>query len=512
MKKIALLTAVFISLTAAYAQDAPTTTAPAKVETSITGHAIPIAEQHRIFAYLGMGYSNSMYNGVNNDFIHRNYSLSSVLEVKYAYFFTPQWGLSLGAGLSYFTAKGTMNTEGIISHYNDPYFDPGNNGRFYDLHYRTDDLVERQHIWALEVPLLGQFEHFFTDKYGILAGLGLRGYFPFISARSVFPHGEGSLTTAGYEDFTNGSYIDDPHFGKRNARATAAPASLRISLDIVAEFGGLLRLSPVYDLYVGLYGSYGFMDVLPKDKKDFISAEPNNSFAVNSLLASGVLGDYNRFIRTNHLNWKEVGEKWNRWQIGVKVGLHIKPCKISKTPKAKSLRDSQREFYDRMPEAVSNAGKTVILRDTIQVVYIQPVALENYKEEDALTQAEKESINALVELLNDNKVLFDLNSDVPKMEDRSFIPEVIKILKKAPTLSMLVEGYTCDLGTEEHNRDLAARRATAIRKLFLQQGADPAQVQIAAYTAGDPESRLNIKSPDREEHRAVIFRLIKECK
>ncbi|MCL2133862.1 MAG: OmpA family protein, partial [Bacteroidales bacterium] len=122
---------------------------------------------------------------------------------------------------------------------------------------------------------------------------------------------------------------------------------------------------------------------------------------------------------------------------------------------------------------------------------------------------EQASISALVGLFSNSKILFDLNSDVPKIENTGFFSEAAKILEKESSLSLLIEGYTCDLGTEQHNRELATRRANAIRDLFIAEGVNPSQIQVAAYTANDPQSRVNITDTGREEHRAVVFRIVK---
>ena len=74
---------------------------------------------------------------------------------------------------------------------------------------------------------------------------------------------------------------------------------------------------------------------------------------------------------------------------------------------------------------------------------------------------------------------------------------------------MIVEGYTCDLGTEQHNRDLAQRRANKVREMFIQKGVNPDQIETASYTVNDPQNRQNITDPSREEHRAAIFRIVK---
>jgi len=282
--------------------------------------------QHRIMVAYGMGYANSIYNKTDEAFMHTNYSVSSAVEVRYAYFFRRNWGVSMGAGLSYFNAKGTLNMEGVIPHYADPAFDPSGK-RYYDLRYKANNLAERQRIWALEMPLQFHFERRnASGKRGVFAGLGVKGFFPVISTESAFQQGSGTLTLTGYEAFTDALYTDPPHFGLQEVRKTPATTKLRCSVDAIADFGGLFRVSDIFELYVGAYGSYGFMDVLPKvaDKKDFITPEYNNLFFVNSLLSSNILSEYNKSVQDNHLNWKTANEKWHRWQAGIKIGMHFK--------------------------------------------------------------------------------------------------------------------------------------------------------------------------------------------
>jgi hypothetical protein len=253
--------------------------------------------QHRLHFYYGIGYANDIYTRINNEFIHNGFSCSQSLEARYAYFFARKWGLSFGAGVSQFLGKGTLNIEGMIPHYNDPAFDPSGQS-YYDLYYKTNNLVEQQRIWALEVPLQFHFEHRKGRRPGISVSLGARGYFPIISAQSIFPQEKGSLMTAGYEGFTNTWYTDPPHFGKQETRLTPSIVKLRPSVDITADLGMIFRLCCAYDLYLGVYGSYGFLDILPKDadKKDIITSEQVNPYTVNSLLGSNLLSEYNNYI------------------------------------------------------------------------------------------------------------------------------------------------------------------------------------------------------------------------
>ena len=511
MKKIAILAIVLCCVSAAYSQDTLTNTPQEQI---VVNKPEKDCARHRILVYYGMGYANSIYDGINKSFLHKNYSFSSALEVRYAYFFAPKWGISLGAGISNFAAKGTLNITGVIPNYDDQAFDPDRGSKFYDLHYKADDMIERQQVWALIVPLQFHFEHRINGNHGIFASLGAKGYFPIISARSKFPQGEGALRMSGWEEFTHAYYTDLPHFGEKGTKAIPSTAKLRPSVDIIADFGGIFRMNRICDFYAGVYGSYGFLDVLPKaeNKKDFITSEPNNNaYNVNSLLASDFAGEYNQYVENNNLDWKKAKEKWNRWEVGVKVGFHIKPGCGAKKPQ-KSMRESKKDFYDNFSgDNGNNTDKNpIIIRDTtIQNTYYIYNASANYKEDGSFTPSERESIQKIINAFSNIKILFDLDSDEPRIDNKPFITEVAKILQSEPSLNLIIEGYTCDLGSENHNRDLAIRRAGAIRDLFIQQGVHSSRIEIAGYTASDPENKFNIKAEPREEHRAVIFRIIK---
>jgi len=464
---------------------------------------------HKILIYGSTGYANSIYDGINKSYLYKNYSISSALELRYAFFFAPKWGISLGAGVSKFAAKGTLNIDDVIPHYNDPGFDFYGEGRFYDLRYKTNNLVEKQQVWALEIPLQFHFEHRARTGHGITVGLGAKGYLPIISAQSKFPQGKGTLTTSGWEEFTHTLYTDAPHFGERDARLTPATVKLKPSVDLIADLGGIFSVSPKCDLYLGVYGSYGFMNVLPnaEDQKDFISSEPNNAFTVNSLLASNFLNEYNQYVERKNLDWKKTGEEWKRWQVGVKIGVHLFPG----APKKKTMRETKKEFYRSFSGRNQNADKApVVIKDTVvnATYYVYNVSPDNFTKDTNLTSLEKENLAKIINALGSTKILFDLSSDVPKIENKDFIPAVAKVLKDDPSFNLKIEGYTCDLGSDTYNRNLATRRAGAVKELFVQQGVDPSRIQIAGYTANDPESKL-LKNDDREKHRSVIFKVIK---
>lgn len=116
------------------------------------------------------------------------------------------------------------------------------------------------------------------------------------------------------------------------------------------------------------------------------------------------------------------------------------------------------------------------------------------------------------EILNVSKVkiFFKRNKDIPIIKDQGDnIDKAVAILKVNPGLKLIVEGYTSDRGSEQHNRDLAQRRANNVRKLFIEKGVDPSQIETASYTVNDPQNRQNTADHRPKEHDCAIFRIVK---
>lgn len=105
------------------------------------------------------------------------------------------------------------------------------------------------------------------------------------------------------------------------------------------------------------------------------------------------------------------------------------------------------------------------------------------------------------------KILFDYDKDIPKIIDYKAIDEYADFLNNQSTYKLIVEGYTCDQGPEEHNRDLAQRRAIMVRKLFIEKGVDPILIETASYTVNDPQNRQNITN--QNECDVAICRIVK---
>ena len=504
MKKNLLLFSLIFAMCTAFGQEVQTeNNAEANSATYETSAFCP----HHINIHVGEALTNNIYKRVG---ITQYYSHSTMLDIDYAYFFNEHWGLSLGVGLNRIGAKASISKSGIIPDYdvnNDQAFDqPVNYDPNYDLYYDAHGLKEKEVVWAVEVPLKAHFDWRFDGRNGIYAALGLQGYFP-IKAFNKYK-GEGSVTTMGYEAMYNQWYMQhlengeikmDNHFPDASYTGRGKNVKMRPSVDLVADFGGVFALNKIVDFYVGAYCKYGFLNILPKQKTSLIGSNDQGQ-----MLFQGTLGSDMLDLAYQNNEIKKNKTKWNLLQIGVKAGFHFKACA---TPAEKSKKQLEKEILDELKK---KSNEPIIIKQDPQYIFIVPVCDQMNEDDDYLTPDDKAAINELSDVLSKTKILFDLDKDIPKINDyNDNINRTVAILKANPQLKLIVEGYTCDLGSEEHNRDLAQRRANNVRKLFIQKGVNPDQIETASYTVNDPQNRQNITDPAREEHRAAIFRIVK---
>lgn len=471
---------------------------------------------HRINLHLGGAWNNNIYNRIPA--FRENYSLSAIFDFQYAYFFNEHWGLGLGVSVSDIFAKATMNFNTVIPQYEpDQEFNQGTT--LYDLYIRGNDIREKQNVFALEIPLQAQFEWKFNEKIGIYAALGVKAYIP-LYARNNGPKTQGTFESEGYEPYTDCWYRDMPnHFGSgaysivggpnigmaskynptNGSSKDARQYRMRASCDLIADFGALFTMSPKTDFYLGAYCGVGFMDILPKNKTPFVSANADNTIQMNGTLGSDVL---------NFFDVKR--DKWRTVTVGLKIGVHIKPCAHLNR---ESMRDLKRRF---MNEMMKKNQEPIIVKNQ-EYVYIVPVCDELVDDEGdepapgkkKLTPKDKAALKELADVLSKTKILFDLDKDIPHYADyNDNINRTVEIMKANPSFGLQIEGYTCDLGSEEHNRDLAKRRAEAVKQMFISKGVPENQISTVSYTVNDPQNKQNIPDARREEHRAAIFRIL----
>ena len=128
---------------------------------------------------------------------------------------------------------------------------------------------------------------------------------------------------------------------------------------------------------------------------------------------------------------------------------------------------------------------------------------------DKITTVEADfQVNATETVAFDN-VQFELDSATVTREGQEILRGIAHGLKALPSRRFLVEGHTCDLGTDVHNQRLSCLRAEAACAWLLHFGVSPSQLQPAGFGERDLLFRPNpqLTSFENEALRAPSRRV-----
>jgi len=488
MKKQLLLIGLIFGMFTAFSQEVRTTdkAAPAPAteqEATNDNDFCP----HRINVRVGGGYANNTFKPIKD--IATRCSYTAMAEIGYTYFFHKNFGIGLGVGFNKVGAKAKINENLTLEGVLDSKYHEG--GHTFDyVKFTTENLVQKHNIWAIEVPLTVQAEKKW-GKHGIYGGLGVKGYFP-VAGNVKYLDGTIHIDEM-YSSTLNVTYFGltqwmDP----QTLKGVASKQKMRCSIDLLGEFGGIFGISRATDVYVGAYASYGFLNVYPKGN----AMKFDNLDEIDSKLIS--VSD----------RYSNATDKWNLVQVGVKVGFHFKTCKSFRTDKF--MRDEKRAFMDEMKK---KRNEPVVVTNTVtEYYYFVPTISQELLDESANDPNKKKALMDLAQSLSNIKILFDLDKDIPKLDDnkRQHIDRASEVLKANPDLKVIITGYTSPEGTVVHNKDLGNRRALAVRQIFISKGVPGDQIAVQNFTAEDPQHKIDIPEKEYPEQRAVIFKIEKK--
>jgi outer membrane protein OmpA-like peptidoglycan-associated protein len=114
--------------------------------------------------------------------------------------------------------------------------------------------------------------------------------------------------------------------------------------------------------------------------------------------------------------------------------------------------------------------------------------------------ATRESARGLI--VNMSDVLFDFNKYTLKPDAREKLAKVSGILLSYPGLTMQVEGYTDNIGSDEYNQKLSEQRADAVRDYLVTQGVAQPSISAAGYGKTNPVAD-NSSNEGRAQNRRV---------
>jgi OmpA-OmpF porin, OOP family len=108
-----------------------------------------------------------------------------------------------------------------------------------------------------------------------------------------------------------------------------------------------------------------------------------------------------------------------------------------------------------------------------------------------------------------DNVLFDFDKDVLKPEGMATLDAFVANLGDCKTFDVLVNGYTCNIGTKNYNLTLSEKRAQAVVKYLIGKGLNMAYVTGKGYGEADPAVPNSNKTNREHNRRAVIDLIIK---
>jgi len=496
MKKLLFLIGLIFTMFVVYSQ---TTEANNETQPTAAADSEVVAEPqddfcpHRIWLRFGGGYANNMYKELRKNDIATTCSYTAMAELGYTYFFHRNVGIGLGVGINHVGRIAKMNGADVINVF-DLLYNIRYDDKKYDLTYAMDGFKQRHATWAVEVPLTIQFEKKF-GRNGIYAGVGVKGYFP-IYSKVTFPDSRIDILEI-YDVNLNVRYtglevwMEPVELKNATIELKGKGNKMRCSVDVLGEFGGIFGLSRSTDFYLGVYASYGFLDILP-----------DKGIATTALSSKDA-----RLISITDKYINPSNKKWNLLQVGLKVGFHFLPCKSCGNDEY--MNDAKRAYMKKM---MDKKDEPIIITNTVQeYYYFVPTISQELLDESATNPDKKKALLELAESLSLIKILFDLDKDIPKLSERNKIDinRVVEILKAHQDLKVIVTGYTSPEGTVPHNQDLGNRRAQAVRMIFVDKGVSTDQISTRNFTAEDPQHRIDIPEKEWPEQRAVIFKIEK---
>jgi peptidoglycan-associated lipoprotein len=104
-------------------------------------------------------------------------------------------------------------------------------------------------------------------------------------------------------------------------------------------------------------------------------------------------------------------------------------------------------------------------------------------------------------------IYFDFDSSEIKGEGPAIVAAHAKYLTSNPSVKVRLEGHTDERGSREYNIGLGERRAQAVRRAMLLQGASEAQLSTVSYGAERPVATGSNEAAWAQNRRVEIVYL-----
>jgi len=102
---------------------------------------------------------------------------------------------------------------------------------------------------------------------------------------------------------------------------------------------------------------------------------------------------------------------------------------------------------------------------------------------------------------------FDVDTDVIRPVSAAALDNAVLVLNEFPSLRVLITGHTDTDGTRDHNLDLSARRAEAVKAYFVGKGVASDRIETRGAGPDEPISENKTKA-GKQKNRRIEFSLL----
>jgi hypothetical protein len=202
-----------------------------------------------ISSFFGLsGLSGSLPNG------NVKPALGYQFAIDWRYFFSPKWGIGLGAGYAANASNGNLDSYSLKTPSTD------DTGESFEYRLTASGIKEKLKLNAVEIPVYLAYRKKVSKKLGLQGSLGFKVSLP-VSA--TYQATEGTIETKGYYPAYDAEFSNMPNHGfeKIDKINYSGDLTTQMAYSIFCGFGVSKPLGKV-GLTIGVYGSYGLSSVL----------------------------------------------------------------------------------------------------------------------------------------------------------------------------------------------------------------------------------------------------------
>ncbi|MDR1562132.1 MAG: OmpA family protein [Dysgonamonadaceae bacterium] len=404
----------------------------------------------------------------------------------YTYFLDYNWGISTGFELSHLSTGveiGRLTDQSLVW------------SSYFDYYHAEIQYTKEEHeFYHINIPLIARYRFDLPKQSlkpyvaaGIKAGIPVKNSY----------HTQRTLTSWGDNFPDLKGYTKDPFENMPNhGFYTSLPIDYRSEFKKKLYLSGTIEAGINYafnnktSIYAGIFADFGLNNIVDRSERDLLGNPVYPDFSgynhrkpaepvINSVLISayGYVTPDDGGIKHETPFFKRV----NTLSAGIKVGITygIKP--FDKKDKAKVIAP----YEDPWDKPITGKQMQQLLD----------------KQTADLTDAQRKEIEKLKQFLTEEQEQPDLSAPIYCFDfDKHNIPADMRaildhkadLMKKHPSICIILEGHTDSAGSDKYNYNLGLRRANAAKYYLVLRGISSGRLVVTSKGRSEPIIR-NIK-------------------